>query len=187
MTVDWKICSDCETIECVDSCAAGALKQCVRFLSVDELMKILMRDFPNRGSDGEVTFSDVSHCFIMNSLIRCYSVAEKKRCIRQLDYMRSIFFVSIEWARPNGSSVERNMNTVIMGICQKNVCWNCRNAILIMILPAILERILRSKFIIYTVLKISLRCLAKEFFIDPAYIAIFIEVHTMKKSFLRIN
>lgn len=50
MTVDWKICSDCETIECVDSCAAGALKQCVRFLSVDELMKILMRDFPNRGS-----------------------------------------------------------------------------------------------------------------------------------------
>ncbi len=56
-----------------------------------------------------------------------------------------------------------------------------------MILPAILERILRSKFIIYTVLKISLRCLAKEFFIDPAYIAIFIEVHTMKKSFLRIN
>ena len=123
----------------------------------------------------------------MNSLIRCYSVAEKKRCIRQLDYMRSIFFVSIEWARPNGSSVERNMNTVIMGICQKNVCWNCRNDILIMILPAILERILRSKFIIYTVLKISLRCLAKEFFIDPAYIAIFIEVHTMKKSFLRIN
>ena len=129
----------------------------------------------------------VSHCFIMNSLIRCCSVAEKKRCIRQLDYMRSIFFVSIEWARPNGSSVERNMNTVIMGICQKNVCWNCRNDILIMILPAILERILRSKFIIYTVLKISLRCLAKEFFIDPAYIAIFIEVHTMKKSFLRIN
>ena len=56
----------------------------------------------------------VSHCFIMNSLIRCCSVAEKKRCIRQLDYMRSIFFVSIEWARPNGSSVERNMNTVIL-------------------------------------------------------------------------
>ena len=156
MTVDWKICSDCETIECVDSCAAGALKQCVRFLSVDELMKILMRDFPNRGSDGGVTFSDGEPLLIMNSLIRCCSVAEKKRCIRQLDYMRSIFFVSIEWARPNGSSVGRNMNTVIMGICQKNACWNCRNAILIMILPAILERILRSKFIIYTVLKISL-------------------------------
>ena len=187
MTVDWKICSDCETIECVDSCAAGALKQCVRFLSVDELMKILMRDFPNRGSDGGVTFSDGEPLLHHEFLDRCCSVAEKKRCIRQLDYMRSIFFVSIEWARPNGSSVERNMNTVIMGICQKNVCWNCRNDILIMILPAILERILRSKFIIYTVLKISLRCLAKEFFIDPAYIAIFIEVHTMKKSLLRIN
>ncbi len=138
MTVDWKICSDCETIECVDSCAAGALKQCVRFLSVDELMKILMRDFPNRGSDGGVTFSDgeplLHHEFLDQVLQRCRkrkrcirflppertmkqccSVAEKKRCIRQLDYMRSIFFVSIEWARPNGSSVERNMNTVIMG------------------------------------------------------------------------
>ena len=75
MTVDWKICSDCETIECVDSCAAGALKQCVRFLSVDELMKILMRDFPNRGSDGEVTFSDgeplLHHEFLDQVLQRC--------------------------------------------------------------------------------------------------------------------
>ena len=75
MTVDWKICSDCETIECVDSCAAGALKQCVRFLSVDELMKILMRDFPNRGSDGGVTFSDgeplLHHEFLDQVLQRC--------------------------------------------------------------------------------------------------------------------
>ena len=75
MTVDWKICSDCETIECVDSCAAGALKQCVRFLSVDQLMKILMRDFPNRGSDGGVTFSDgeplLHHEFLDQVLQRC--------------------------------------------------------------------------------------------------------------------
>ena len=47
MTVDWKICSDCETIECVDSCAAGALKQCVRFLSVDELMLELQERYLN--------------------------------------------------------------------------------------------------------------------------------------------
>ena len=187
MTVDWKICSDCETIECVDSCAAGALKQCVRFLSVDELMKILMRDFPNRGSDGGVTFSDgeplLHHEFLDQVLQRC----RKEKMYTAIGLYEINLLRFHRMGRPNGSSVERNMNTVIMGICQKNVCWNCRNAILIMILPAILERILRSKFIIYTVLKISLRCLAKEFFIDPAYIAIFIEVHTMKKSFLRIN
>ena len=55
--VDWAICNKCETIECSEVCAAHALKQCVRFLTVDDLMKILMRDFPNWGSNGGVTFS----------------------------------------------------------------------------------------------------------------------------------
>ena len=43
MTVDWKICSDCETIACVDSCAAGALKQCVRLLHHEFLDQVLQR------------------------------------------------------------------------------------------------------------------------------------------------
>ena len=55
--LDWTICNKCQTIECSEVCAAHALKQCVRFLTVDDLMKILMRDYPNWGSDGGVTFS----------------------------------------------------------------------------------------------------------------------------------
>ena len=38
-SVNWVICNECETIECVNSCAAGSLKQCVRILTVDDLMK----------------------------------------------------------------------------------------------------------------------------------------------------
>ena len=56
-SVNWVICNECETIECVNSCAAGSLKQCVRILTVDDLMKILKRDFSNWGAEGGVTFS----------------------------------------------------------------------------------------------------------------------------------
>ena len=187
MTVDWKICSDCETIECVDSCAAGALKQCVRFLSVDELMKILMRDFPNRGSDGGVTFSDgeplLHHEFLDQVLQRCRK--EKMYTaigLYEINLLRFHRMGATKWEQ-RGKKYEYSDH----GDMPEERMLELQERYLNMILPAILERILRSKFIIYTVLKISLRCLAKEFFIDPAYIAIFIEVHTMKKSFLRIN
>lgn len=73
--LDWVKCNECETIECADSCAAHALKQCVRFMTVDELMKILKRDFPNWGSGGGVTFSGgeplLHHEFLDEVLKRC--------------------------------------------------------------------------------------------------------------------
>lgn len=55
--VDWKICHNCETIECTHACAAGALKQCVRIMSVPDLVETLRRDYNNWGSDGGVTFT----------------------------------------------------------------------------------------------------------------------------------
>lgn len=74
--VDWAICSECETIECSSSCAAGSLKQCVRFMTVDELMDVLLRDFPNWGSDGGVTFTGgeplMHHEFLLEVLKRCH-------------------------------------------------------------------------------------------------------------------
>ena len=76
--LDWTICNKCQTIECSEVCAAHALKQCVRFLTVDDLMKILMRDYPNWGSDGGVTFSG---CCTMSFLIRCSGAAARSRCI----------------------------------------------------------------------------------------------------------
>ena len=56
-SVDWKICNDCETIECTTSCAAGALKQTVRIMTVSDLVNTLRRDYNNWGSDGGVTFT----------------------------------------------------------------------------------------------------------------------------------
>ncbi|ADK68139.1 glycyl-radical enzyme activating protein family [Olsenella uli DSM 7084] len=54
---NWKACLECETIECVNSCAAGALKQPVREMTVDGLLGVLDRDRSNWGSDGGVTFT----------------------------------------------------------------------------------------------------------------------------------
>ena len=74
-SVNWAICNDCETIECSESCAADSLKQCVRFLTVEELVRILLRDFSNWGSDGGVTFSGgdplLQHEYLLEVLKRC--------------------------------------------------------------------------------------------------------------------
>ena len=73
--LDWKLCNKCETIECSDVCTANALKQCVKFMTVDDMMKVLMRDFSNWGSDGGVTFSGgeplFQHEFLDQVLQRC--------------------------------------------------------------------------------------------------------------------
>lgn len=74
-TLNWAICNECETIECAKSCAANALKQCVRFMTVDDLMKVLMRDFTNWGSDGGVTFTGGEPLMYANFLIEVL-----KRC-----------------------------------------------------------------------------------------------------------
>lgn len=55
--IDWNVCGSCEDVACSQICAAHALKQCVRELTVDQVFDVLMRDFPNWGSGGGVTFS----------------------------------------------------------------------------------------------------------------------------------
>lgn len=73
--IDWHICSKCESIECTSSCATHALKQCVRFMTVDEVMDILMRDFSIWGSNGGVTFTGgeplLHHQFLDSLLQKC--------------------------------------------------------------------------------------------------------------------
>jgi len=73
--VNWAICHECETIECSEACAANALKQCVRIMTVDELMQVLRRDYANWGSDGGVTFSGgeplMHHEFLHEVLKKC--------------------------------------------------------------------------------------------------------------------
>lgn len=77
-SLNWVICNECETIECSKSCAANSLKQCVRFLTVEELMHILLRDFANWGSDGGVTFSGgeplLQHEYLLEVLKRCHEL-----------------------------------------------------------------------------------------------------------------
>lgn len=70
------ICQRCETFECVSICPNNALKQCVKEYSVDEIIKILRRDFNNWGPEGGVTFSGgeplMHHEFLIEVLKKCY-------------------------------------------------------------------------------------------------------------------
>ena len=56
-SITWEICKDCETFECTAICPNNVFKQCVREMTVGELMQILRRDFNNWGSEGGVTFT----------------------------------------------------------------------------------------------------------------------------------
>lgn len=55
--VRWDICNRCETFECTQYCASEALKVCGKIYTIDDIIKILKRDFSNWGSEGGVTFS----------------------------------------------------------------------------------------------------------------------------------
>ena len=146
-----------------------------------------MRDFPNRGSDGGVTFSDgeplLHHEFLDQVLQRCRK--EKMYTaigLYEINLLRFHRMGATKWEQ-RGKKYEYSDH----GDMPEERMLELQERYLNNDIACYIGEDIRSKFIIYTVLKISLRCLAKEFFIDPAYIAIFIEVHTMKKSFLRIN
>jgi pyruvate formate lyase activating enzyme len=74
-SIDWDICGECESFECVSICPNNALKQCVKEYTVDGLMKVLKRDFNNWGSEGGVTFSGgdplMHHEFLSDVLDEC--------------------------------------------------------------------------------------------------------------------
>ena len=55
--VNWEICRQCTTFDCMQACSASALRVCGKYYSVEEIVAILKRDFNNWGSDGGVTFS----------------------------------------------------------------------------------------------------------------------------------
>lgn len=73
--INWAICDECETFECVNICPNNALKQCVKEYTVEELMKVLKRDFNSWGSEGGVTFSGgdplLHHDFLEKVLNEC--------------------------------------------------------------------------------------------------------------------
>ncbi len=74
--INWGICRDCTTFECVPTCAASALKMCGKEYTVEELMKILKRDFNNWGLDGGVTFTGGEptghYDFLLEVLKQCH-------------------------------------------------------------------------------------------------------------------
>lgn len=55
--INRSLCRDCESFECTFACPNRAIKQCVREMSVDELLEVLRRDFSHWGPEGGVTFS----------------------------------------------------------------------------------------------------------------------------------
>lgn len=74
--VHWDICNNCDTFECSQYCAANSLKVCGKEYTVDDVMKILRRDFNHWGKDGGVTFSGgeplLHHDFLLEVLKKCH-------------------------------------------------------------------------------------------------------------------
>lgn len=77
-SITWDICKKCETFECVNICPNNVLKECVKEYTVDEIIKILRRDFNNWGPEGGVTFSGgdplMHHEFLVEVLKKCHEL-----------------------------------------------------------------------------------------------------------------
>ena len=75
VSISFDICNKCETFDCVSICPNNALKQCVKEYTVDDVIKILRRDFNNWGPQGGVTFSGgdplIQHKFLIEVLKEC--------------------------------------------------------------------------------------------------------------------
>lgn len=106
--VNWSVCKNCSTFECTQYCASEALKICGKIYTVDDILKILRRDFSNWGSEGGVTFSGgeplLHHDFLLALLKKCkgmhiHTAIETSAHVptdKFLDIMRYIDFAFID-------------------------------------------------------------------------------------------
>ncbi len=74
--VDRAMCDDCETFECVANCYMQALQVSGKWMSVEELMRLLERDRAYWSTDGGVTFGGgeplFQKDFLLSILKRCH-------------------------------------------------------------------------------------------------------------------
>ncbi|MCQ2966591.1 MAG: 4-hydroxyphenylacetate decarboxylase activase [Alphaproteobacteria bacterium] len=108
LQIHWEICRQCTTFECAEYCAAHSLKVCGKYYTVDELMKILIRDSSNWGHDGGVTFSGgeplLQYDFLKEVLKKCkekmiHTAVETSASVSSekfLDLMQYINFAFID-------------------------------------------------------------------------------------------
>jgi pyruvate formate lyase activating enzyme len=108
LSINWDICEQCETFDCVAICPNSALKQCVKEYTVNELVAVLRRDFNNWGSEGGVTFSGgeplMQSEFLIEVLKKCHAlqihtVIETSGFVKQeifLEMMKYIDFAFID-------------------------------------------------------------------------------------------
>lgn len=106
--INREICRACTTFECVGSCPNGVLKQCVKDFTVEEVVRILRRDFSNWGPEGGVTFSGgdplLQHGFLLEVLKHCralqiHTAIETSACVSRdifLEVMPYINFAFID-------------------------------------------------------------------------------------------
>lgn len=106
--INREICRACTTFECIGSCPNGVLKQCVKDYTVEEVVRILRRDFSNWGPEGGVTFSGgdplLQHGFLLEVLKRCralqiHTAIETSACVSRdifLEVMPYINFAFID-------------------------------------------------------------------------------------------
>lgn len=97
-SIDWGSCSKCTTFECTTICPNNSLKMCGKEYSVEELMRVLQRDFNSWGYDGGVTFSGgepmLHHKFLIEILKKCKE-AQIHTAIETSAYIDNDIFLSV--------------------------------------------------------------------------------------------
>lgn len=132
-SVNWEICRKCKTFECTKICPNGALKQCVRRMSVEELMTILRRDFNSWGSEGGVTFSGgdpmMQHEFLLEVLKECkksqiHTAIETEGYVSEDIFLEVMKYINFAFVDVKNMNEEKHIQGT--GVSNKRVLSNIR-------------------------------------------------------------
>jgi pyruvate formate lyase activating enzyme len=97
-SIDRDACLGCKTFDCISWCPNGALKQCVRDYTEEDLVRILRRDFNNWGPEGGVTFTGgdplMQHGFLLEVLKQCRTL-QIHTAIETTAYARPEVFLDV--------------------------------------------------------------------------------------------
>lgn len=131
--VNWDICNQCTTFECAEYCASGSLKVCGKIYTVSDLMKILLRDFNNWGSEGGVTFSGgeplLQYEFLLETLKRCHreqihTAIETSACVNSDHFLELLKYVNFAFIDLKNMDDEKHKEGT--GVSNEQTLFNIR-------------------------------------------------------------
>lgn len=133
INIDRKKCVKCNDINCAKFCTNNVLKQCLKEYTVDEILKIVIRDSNSWGVDGGVTFTGGEPLLQHEALIDLIKKCKKKyihTVIETSAYVDEEIFLEvlslIDFAFVDIKNIDDEKHIMGTGVSNKQILSNVR-------------------------------------------------------------